>query len=401
MSDKQSLNQLLHHEAAPGVLLVIAAALAMAMENSPLAWLYDSLLGLPVVVGVGGLVIDKPLLLWINDGLMAVFFFMVGLEIKREVLTGRLSSFDQASLPALAAIGGMAAPALIYLAITSGDAAAASGWAIPSATDIAFALGVLSLLGNRVPVSLKVFLLAIAIIDDLGAILIIAFFYTEDLSLYALTVSLGAASILVLFNRLGIRALTPYLLVGIVLWVMVLKSGVHATLAGVLIALTLPLRPTANDPRPTRYHDIEHALHPWVAFLVMPVFAFANSGIPLAGFQPGDLLQPVPLGIALGLFVGKQIGVMGFCFAAVRLRLCALPEDATWLHIYGISLLTGIGFTMSLFIGGLAFAEPALAAQVRFGVLGGSCLSAVLGYTVLRLASRRTSVMAAPSSSPA
>lgn len=384
-----SLRQFLHHDAAPGVILIVAAALAMALDNSPLAWLYDGLLGVPVAVSIGDLAIDKPLLLWINDGLMAVFFFLVGLEIKREVLTGQLSSLDQATLPALAAVGGMAVPALVYLGIASGDPAALQGWAIPAATDIAFALGVLSLLGNRVPMSLKVFLLAIAIIDDLGAILIIAFFYTENLSLYSLGISAAAAAVLFMLNRLGVRRFTPYLLVGIVLWVMVLKSGVHATLAGVLIALALPLRLPDGKGTSPRFHEIEHALHPWVYFFVMPVFAFANSGIPLAGFEAGDILQPIPLGIALGLFIGKQVGVMAFCFAAVKTGLCKLPENATWLHVYGVALLTGIGFTMSLFIGGLAFSGAEQAGLVRIGVLGGSILSATLGYTVLRVASGR------------
>lgn len=381
------LKELLHHDAAPGVLLIMAAVLAMILDNSPLSWLYDSLLSLPVVISVGELAIDKPLLLWINDGLMAIFFFLVGLEIKREVLTGQLSSVDQASLPTLAAIGGMAVPALIYLGLTAGDPTAQSGWAIPAATDIAFALGVLSLLGNRVPVSLKVFLLAIAIIDDLGAILIIAFFYTDNVSLYSLAVSAVATAILFGFNRFGVRSLTPYVLVGIVLWVMVLKSGVHATLAGVLVALTLPLRPPPDTDKRAKYHAVEENLHPWVYFFVMPVFAFANSGIPLGGVQASDLLQPIPLGIALGLFVGKQVGVMAFCFAAVKSGICRLPNDATWLHVYGVALLTGIGFTMSLFIGGLAFSDPEHAALVRIGVLGGSLLSAVLGYCVLRYAS--------------
>ncbi|MCK5779252.1 MAG: Na+/H+ antiporter NhaA [Rhodospirillales bacterium] len=384
-----AIKRLLHHDAGPGVILMLAAAFAMVLDNSPLAWIYDGLLETPVAVSIGGLAIDKPLLLWINDGLMAVFFFLVGLEIKREVLTGQLSSLDRATLPALAAVGGMVVPAAVYLLIASNDPAAANGWAIPAATDIAFALGVLSLLGNRVPVSLKVFLLAIAIIDDLGAILIIAFFYTEDISLYALAVSAGATALLLILNRFGVRSLAPYMIVGLVLWVMVLKSGVHATLAGVLIALTLPLRPPHGDDRPTKYHEIEHALHPWVYFFVMPVFAFANSGIPLAGFEPGDIFQPIPLGIALGLFLGKQIGVLGFSFAAVKSGLCKLPDGATWLHIYGVAVLTGIGFTMSLFIGGLAFDGPEQAGLVRIGVLGGSVLSAVLGYGVLRYAATR------------
>lgn len=383
------LRDLLHHDAAPGMLLIFTAALAMLLVNSPLSWLYNSLLDLPVTVSIGALAIDKPLLLWINDGLMAVFFFLIGLEIKREVMTGKLSSFDQASLPALAAIGGMAVPALVYLGVTSGDVEAARGWAIPAATDIAFALGVLSLLGSRVPVSLKVFLLAIAIIDDLGAILIIAFFYTEDLSLYALGVSAVAAAILIAFNRFGVRSFTPYLLVGLVLWVMVLKSGVHATLAGVMVALTLPLRAPDGETTSPKFLDLEHALHPWVAFFIMPVFAFANSGISLGGIGLTDILAPIPLAIALGLFFGKQIGVMGCCYLAVKSGFCRLPEEATWLHVYGVALLTGIGFTMSLFIGGLAFADPAQAAQVRIGVLGGSFLSATIGYLVLRVASER------------
>jgi len=382
-----SLKKLLHHDAAPGVILILAATLAMILDNSPLDWLYDGLLSTPVAVSIGELAIDKPLLLWINDGLMAIFFFLVGLEIKREVLTGQLSSMDQAALPALAAVGGMMAPALVFLAVVSGDPNATSGWAIPAATDIAFALGVLSLLGNRVPVSLKVFLLAIAIIDDLGAILIIAFFYTEDLSLYALGISGIAAVILIGLNRFGVRSLSPYVLVGIVLWVMVLKSGVHATLAGVLVALALPLRPAHGEDTYSEFHEIEHSLHPWVYFFVMPLFAFANSGIPLAGVGIGDLFEPIPLGIALGLFLGKQIGVMTFCFIGVKIGIGKLPKGASWLQIYGIALLTGIGFTMSLFIGGLAFDGPEQAAQVRIGVLGGPILSAVHGYLVLRYAS--------------
>ncbi len=383
------LRTLFQHDAAPGMLLIIAAITALVLDNSPLHWLYDSLLDLPVVVSIGSLAIDKPLLLWINDGLMAVFFFLVGLEIKREVLTGGLSTREQAMLPALAAVGGMAMPALVYLAITAGDASAMRGWAIPAATDIAFALGILSLLGNRVPVSLKVFLLAIAIIDDLGAILIIAFFYTEDLSLYALSVSAIAAVILFGLNRAGVRRLSPYLLVGLVLWVMVLKSGVHATLAGVLIAFSLPLRTKDGDGTDPMYHEVEHGLHPWVAFLVMPVFAFANSGIPLSGVQLSDVFAPLPLGIAAGLFIGKQAGVMLCCYAAVRSGLCRLPEQAGWLHVYGVALLTGVGFTMSLFIGGLAFSDVAQAASVRIGVLGGSLVSATVGFAVLYLASRR------------
>ncbi len=381
----QWLRELWRHEAAGGVLLMMAAALALLLDNSPLAWLYDGLLATPVVVQVGALLIDKPLLLWINDGLMAVFFFLVGLEIKRELLEGRLSSWRQAALPAIAALGGMIVPALIYLAIAGGNPAAARGWAIPAATDIAFALGVLALLGSRVPAALKVFLLALAILDDLGAIVIIALFYTADLSLSSLAIGGIGAAILIAMNRLGVRRVAPYLLIGLVMWVCVLKSGVHATLAGVIVALTIPLRVDRGSGEPPLLR-LEHALHPWVAFFVMPVFAFANAGVALGGLTLADLLAPVPLGIALGLFLGKQLGVFGFAWVAARAGLCRLPDGITWAQIYGAALLAGIGFTMSLFIGTLAFADPGHATAVRLGVLSGSILSAVVGFSVLRLA---------------
>ncbi|NKB57330.1 MAG: Na+/H+ antiporter NhaA [Alphaproteobacteria bacterium] len=378
------LSALLHHEAAGGVLLMLAAAAALILDNSPLDWLYDAMLTTPVVAQVGDLIIDKPLLLWINDGLMAVFFFLVGLEIKRELLEGRLSSWDQAALPAIAAVGGMVMPALIYVAFNYQDPGTLRGWAIPAATDIAFALGALALLGSRVPVALKVFLLALAILDDLGAIVIIAIFYTAELSLTSLTIAGISTAILIGLNRAGVRRVAPYVLVGLVMWVCVLKSGVHATLAGVIIALTIPLR--VPDGAPTSpLKRLEHELHPWVAYFIMPVFAFANAGVHLGGLSVSDLLAPIPLGIAFGLFVGKQLGVFGFTWLATQAGFCRLPDGINWVQIYGIALLAGIGFTMSLFIGTLAFPDPDHAAAVRLGVLLGSILSAVMGYTVLRL----------------
>ncbi len=375
--------QLLHHEATPGVLLMCLALLALVMDNSPLGGFYDSLLATPVVVQIGALAIDKPLLLWINDGLMAVFFFLVGLEVKREMLEGRLSTWKDASLPAIAAFGGMLLPALIYLAINNGDPTALRGWAIPAATDIAFALGVLALLGSRVPVALKIFLLALAILDDLGAIIIIAIFYTDSLSLTSLAIGLVGAGVLAVFNLKGVTKIAPYILVGVVMWVCVLKSGVHATLAGVVVALMIPIKsdqPGGVSP----LKQLEVSLHPWVAFGIMPLFAFANAGVSLEGLSMAELLSPIPLGIALGLFVGKQVGIFGFSWIAVKIGICRLPDGVRWSYLYGVALLAGIGFTMSLFVGTLAFSDPEHAKAVRLGVLMGSFLSAVLGYTVLR-----------------
>ena len=377
---KRGLAAALHHEAAPGIILLFAAILALVLDNSPLAFLYDALLNTPFRITIGELDLHKPLLLWINDGLMAVFFLLVGLEIKRELVIGRLSTVNQAVLPALAAVGGMAIPALIYVGLNSGDPDALAGWAIPAATDIAFALGVLAILGSRVPPALKVFLLALAIIDDLGAILIIAVFYTSELSTLSLALAGAATALLVVLNLTGVRRVAPYALVGIVLWVCVLKSGVHATLAGVVLAFCIPM----TGGKDSLLVHLEHDLHPWVAFMIMPVFAFANAGVSLAGLSFADLLAPVPLGIALGLFFGKQIGVVGFTWGACRLGLCRLPTGVGWMHIYGASLLAGIGFTMSLFIGALAFSDPALAADVRLGVLSGSTVSAICGFIVLR-----------------
>ncbi len=379
---KTTLEKFLRLESASGVLLIAAAALALVLDNSPLARFYDALLSVPMAIQVGALEIDKPLLLWINDGLMAVFFLLVGLEVKREILDGELSSPARASLPVLAAIGGMAFPALVYLGVNRGVPENFSGWAIPAATDIAFALGILKLAGPRVPTSVKVFLTAVAIIDDLGAIVIIAAFYTSDLSV----VSLGFAGVfmfgLLLLNRRGIAGYTPYMLLGIALWVCVLKSGVHATLAGVVVAFAIPLRD--GEARPLE--RLEHWLHPWVAFLVMPIFAFANAGVSLAGFSFRDLLAPLPLGIAAGLFLGKQIGVFVMTWLGLVTGIAQRPAGASWLHLYGAALLAGVGFTMSLFIGTLAFDTVDQTASVRIGVLSGSLICGVAGFLVMRLA---------------
>lgn len=373
-----------HHEAAGGLVLMLAALAALIVSNSPLAWLYDGFLGTAVGVRVGPLAIDKPLLLWINDGLMAVFFFLVGLEIKRELLRGELSTLGQAALPALAAVGGMAVPAVIYVAINAGDPAALRGWAIPTATDIAFSVGVLALLGSRIPSSLRIFLLALAIIDDLGAIIIIALFYTEQLSPSSLMLAAVGAVVLWALNARGVSRPAPYVLTGIFIWVCVLKSGVHATLAGVIVALAIPAQSEAPG-QPSLLEQLEESLHPWVAFAVLPLFAFANAGVSLQGVSLAKLLAPVPLGIALGLLLGKPIGIFGAVWLAVKGGLASRPEGASWGQVLGIGMLGGIGFTMSLFIGTLAFPDPAHAAQLRLGVLAGSLLSAAVGCLVLRL----------------
>jgi NhaA family Na+:H+ antiporter len=378
----------LQHEAAGGLVLLAAAAAALIVNNSPLEWLYDRLLDTPVGVRVGTLAIDKPLLLWINDGLMAVFFFLVGLEIKRELLRGELSTFGQAALPTVAALGGMAVPALIYVAINAGDAVALRGWAIPSATDIAFAVGVLALLGDRVPPSLKVFLLALAILDDLGAILIIAAFYTADLHWLSLLLAAGGSLLLLALNRRGVTRPAPYLLTGAFIWVCVLKSGVHATLAGVIVAIAVPLDANGKE-EPSLLEQLEKSLQPWVAFAILPLFAFANAGVSLAGLSPGRLIEPVPLGIALGLLIGKPVGIFGATWLGIVTGLASKPEGTSWTQLLGVGLLAGIGFTMSLFIGMLAFSEPVHAAQLRLGVLAGSVLAAIAGYLVLRLTAAR------------
>jgi Na+:H+ antiporter, NhaA family len=371
-------------EAAGGILLVLAAVLALICVNSPLAEYYNLFLDLPIGVQIGEFSLRKPWLLWINDGLMAIFFLLVGLEIKREVLEGHLRTRDQVMLPAIAALGGIIAPALIYAYFNRADAVTLHGWAIPAATDIAFALGVMQLLGRRVPVGLKVCLVTLAILDDLAAIIIIALFYTANLSVPMLLGAGVALAVLITLNRRGVNALTPFMLVGLIMWVCVLKSGVHATLAGVALAMTIPLKSTnSQGESPAKW--LEHSLHPWVAFGVLPLFAFANAGVPLAGLTLETFTSPITLGIIAGLFIGKQVGVMLFTWLGVTLKLCRLPAETNWRSYYGMALLTGIGFTMSLFIGTLAFESSEYTNAVRLGVLTGSLLSTLCGYTVLRL----------------
>ena len=380
-----SFRDFLELEASSGILLVIAAVAAMVVANSPLAPLYDALIDLPVEVRIGALEIAKPLLLWVNDGLMAVFFFLVGLELKREVLEGQLSDPKEIVLPALGAFGGMLFPAVIYVWVNQGNSAALQGWAIPAATDIAFALAILALLGSRVPLSLKIFLVSVAIFDDVGAIAIIALFYTSDLSVASLLAAAVCLPLLWLLNWRGVLEKTPYILIGIVMWVAVLKSGVHATLAGVLLAMFIPLRDPEKESSPL--HDIEHDLHTAVAFGILPIFAFANAGISLGGLSIDAFIHPVPLGIMGGLFIGKQLGVFLFCGLGVLLGIARLPGDLRWTHIYGTALLCGVGFTMSLFIGSLAFEETGvnLLFDERLGIIAGSILSGICGYLVLRI----------------
>jgi NhaA family Na+:H+ antiporter len=380
-----ALREFLRLESASGILLVIAGVAAMIAANTGLQGWYQALLALPIKVQAGGFALDKSLLIWINDLLMAIFFLLVGLEIKREAVMGELADPAKVALPAFAAVGGMAAPALIYAWFNWGDPVGIRGWAIPSATDIAFALGVLSLFGQRVPLGLKVFLMTLAVLDDLGAIVIIALFYTNELSLPALYGAGAAIVALILLNRSGVMRIAPYMLVGTVLWVCVLKSGVHATLAGVVAALCVPARdPVHPDHPPLR--RLEHSLHPWVAFGILPLFAFANAGVSLAGLGARDLLHPIPLGIALGLFVGKPVGVFLFAWLAIRTGLAKMPVGVDHRQLFGAAALCGIGFTMSLFIGMLAFENSAAAEVVvtdRLGVLVGTLLSAVAGSIVL------------------
>lgn len=379
----EAIREFLKLESASGIILVGAAVLALIISNSPLSSLYDLFLDTPVEIRIGGLHLAKPLLLWINDGLMAIFFLLIGLEVKREILDGQLSSISQVALPGIAAIGGMAIPALIYILFNISNASALNGWAIPAATDIAFALGILALLGSRVPLSLKLFLLTLAIIDDLGAIVIIAIFYSGDLSVTSLIFAGVAIAALFAMNLLGVKRIAAYVVVGLILWICVLKSGVHATLAGVILAFAIPLRTKEDEPCPLR--EMEHSLHPWIAFGIMPIFAFANAGVSLEGMSFGSLFEPIPIGIALGLFLGKQAGVFGFSLAAVKLGLAKLPPDINWRMIYGTSVLCGIGFTMSLFISTLAFDSSITddAASARIGILVGSFISAIAGYLIL------------------
>ncbi|MEA3015763.1 MAG: Na+:H+ antiporter, NhaA family [Sphingomonadales bacterium] len=383
-----ALRAFLDSEAAGGMALIAAAAAALALANSPLGPLYHDLVhaetGPALTPGIGPMSVH----LWINDALMALFFLLVGLEIKRELVDGRLATWNQRRLPAIAAAVGMIVPALIYLALTAGAAGLSRGWAIPAATDIAFAIGVLALLGSRAPTSLKLFLTTVAIVDDMGAVAIIALAYTESLN--ALALGAGAAILFAMYmlGRSGVRALPPYLIAAAALWYAVLLSGVHATVAGVLAAMMIPIVRTGRpDAAESPLHRIEHAIAPWVAFLIVPLFGFANAGVSLDGISAGDVLAPLPLGIAAGLFVGKQIGIFGAVWLAVRCGIASKLRGATWLQVYGVATLCGIGFTMSLFIAALAFPhEPALVEEAKIGILLGSFASAVTGFLILRLA---------------
>lgn len=373
-------------EAASGITLMLATALALLAANSPLEGSYAALLELPAGFHLGPFALEKTLLHWINDGLMAVFFLLIGLEVKREVMLGELSGIKKALLPLIGALGGVTVPALIYLYFNAGTEAA-HGWAIPTATDIAFSLGVLALFGSRVPTALKVFLMALAVIDDLAAVLVIALFYTRELNIDMLMLAALPLAALVVMNFYGVRQLIPYLALGALLWFFVLKSGVHATVAGVALGLLIPLRVKGDDAK-SPAALLEHTLHPYVAFGIIPIFAFANAGVPLYNITPEALLAPIPLGIMLGLFLGKQLGIFAFSWATVRLGLAAKPKGVTWMQLYGVCVIAGIGFTMSLFIGALAFDNNSQMLQTRLGVISGSLCSAILGYILLALSLR-------------
>ncbi len=381
----KSINDFLKLEAASGIILMFAAVAAMIIANSPLMSYYDMLLNIPVQVSVGTFEIAKPLLLWINDGLMALFFFLVGLELKREFLEGDLSQPGQITLPAIGAFGGMLVPALCYVAFNYNDPQAINGWAIPTATDIAFALGILSIIGSKVPLQLKVFLTSLAIFDDLGAIIVIALFYTDQLSMLSLIFATCVITILFIMNKRGVTNTAPYIFLGIILWIAVLKSGVHATLAGVVLAFFIPIKGQEGESSPLK--SLEHNLHSLVAFIVLPVFAFANAGISFAGIGIEQVMAPVPLGIIVGLVVGKQLGVFGFCFIAIKLGWAKLPTNVSWRLLYGVAILCGVGFTMSLFIGSLAFEQDngaTLIFQDRLGIVIGSLISGILGYFIIK-----------------
>lgn len=386
------IENFLKSESAGGILLMFVTLLAMLFVNFGFDAQYESLISTPFQVKVGGLDINKPILLWINDGLMAIFFFLVGLELKRELIEGELKEIKNVIFPAIGAIGGMLGPALIYVAFNWEDPVALKGWAIPAATDIAFALGVLSLLGSRVPLTLKVFLTSLAIFDDIGAIIIIALFYTSKISLVSLLIAGVCIPLLAFLNKRGVVKLVPYFLIGIVLWTAMLKSGVHATLAGVILALFIPMRDPKN-PKNSPVSHLEHLLHKPVAFIVLPIFAFTNSGINFTQLNSEQLLHGVPLGIALGLFVGKQIGIMGLTWAAVKLKWCELPKGMNWGSMYGTAILCGIGFTMSLFIGSLAFEETGvnLLFDERIGIVAGSLISGIFGYFILKMSLKKPS----------
>ena len=382
----QTIEAFFKKESSAGIILIFATLVALILKNSNLIDQYEAFLHLPVEIRLGGLHIDKPLLLWINDGLMAIFFFLIGLEVKREVLEGHLSSLSQIALPGFAAVGGMLVPALFYIYFNHQNEFAMQGWAIPTATDIAFALGILSLLGKRVPISLKIFLLALAIIDDLGAIVIIALFYTSEISTFSIAVAFSSLTLLCLANYFKVAKRSVYLLLGLILWVSVLKSGVHATLAGVALAFTFPLISTDRNGRSfSMLKETEEQLHTWVAYLILPLFAFVNAGIELNANAFNQLLSPVPLGIFMGLFFGKQIGVFLFSWLAIKLRFASLPDNANWGQLYGVAVLTGIGFTMSLFVNTLAFGDTQVfSAADKLAIIIASFSSGIIGYLIIK-----------------
>ncbi|MEX0943674.1 MAG: Na+/H+ antiporter NhaA [Pseudomonadales bacterium] len=384
------ISDFLKHEQAAGIMLIGASIIAILLANSAFDQYYQLLIDTRVMVAVGAFEIAKPLLLWVNDGLMAVFFLLVGLELKREVVDGELSEVRKVILPALGGIGGMAVPAAIYVYLNFDDPVAIQGWAIPAATDIAFALGILTLLGSRVPASLKIFLTSLAIFDDIGAIVIIALFYTSHISLAALIVAAICLSLLFYLNRRGVLETSPYIVIGAVMWAALLKSGVHATLAGILLAMFIPIR-SARAPGVSPLKDLEHNLHAVVAFFILPVFAFCNAGINFTGIGIEAITHPVPFGIALGLFFGKQLGVFGLCWLGVKAGLAKLPEDISWLSLYGVAVLCGVGFTMSLFISSLAFQETGVNTMVdeRLGIIIGSVLSGVVGFLIIKFSLRK------------
>lgn len=380
----KTISRFMQLESAGGILLMVAAVFAMILANSPAQGLYQLLLNTPVEIKIANLEIAKPLLLWINDGLMAVFFFLVGLELKRELIEGELSDVKNIILPGVGAVGGMLVPALVYVFFNYDDPEAISGWAIPAATDIAFALGILSLLGSRVPVSLKIFLTSLAIFDDIGAILIIAIFYTSKISLTALVVTALCIPVLAMLNKRHHDGKAVYIFVGIIMWTAMLKSGVHATLAGVVLAMFIPIKSKNKSFSPLK--QMEHGLHTVVAFVILPIFAFANAGINLTGVGINEILHPVPLGIAMGLFVGKQVGIFGFCWLAIRCKVAKIPSGMNYCSLYATAVLCGVGFTMSLFIGSLAFEETGnnMFFDERLGIILGSLLSGVVGFILLK-----------------
>jgi len=385
-----AVEEFIKKESSAGIVLIFVTIFALLLKNTGLSEIYDAFLETPVEIRFGALHIDKPLLLWINDGLMAVFFLLIGLEVKREIIEGHLSTPAQIVLPGFAAVGGMVVPAAVYLFFVGTDSIGTQGWAIPTATDIAFALGVLSLLGKRVPVSLKIFLMALAIIDDLGAIVIIALFYTAQLSTLSIAVAASALTILVVMNRLGVDRKAAYIIVGVILWVSVLKSGVHATLAGVALAFTIPIsrrKIVAGRIKRSMLKSMEHDLHYWVAFFILPLFAFVNAGVDFRSISMDQILTPVPMGIAAGLFIGKQVGVFGFSLLAIKMGLAKLPSQSNYTQLYGVAILTGIGFTMSLFVNSLAFPDPTqFMFADKLAILVGSFGAGLMGYIILRFA---------------